>query len=110
MGVISFYASYVPEFARLAAPLTEKLKVGREEGKKGSKVVVTWTPEQLQAFKDLKEALLHTVPLQSAQPDKPYVIRCDASDLAVGAVLEQHPQDDDDPRPLSEQVITDKCT
>ena len=108
--MVTYYASYVPVFAKLAAPLTEKLKVGREEGKKGSKTPIVWDDEQLEAFKALKTALTHTVPLQSAQPDRPYVLRCDAGDYAIGAVLEQLPPTDTKDADLSERKKTERCT
>ena len=41
---------YVKNFATFAAPLTEKLKVGREDGKNGSKKPVEWEEEDKEAF------------------------------------------------------------
>ena len=37
LGLTNYYAEYVRNYADLAAPLMEQLKVSREEGKKGSK-------------------------------------------------------------------------
>jgi len=37
LGFANYYASYIQDYARMAAPLMEKLKVGRTLGKKGSK-------------------------------------------------------------------------
>ena len=39
LGLANYYSCYVPKYADLAAPLQERLKVGREEGKKGRKNV-----------------------------------------------------------------------
>ena len=61
-------------------------------------------------LQNLKEALTKTVPLQSAQPDRPYVIRCDASDYAVGAVIEQLPPTDLGDENLVERIKRERCT
>ena len=39
-GFANFYAAYVEEYARLAAPLLDKLRVGKFEGGKGLTVRV----------------------------------------------------------------------
>jgi hypothetical protein len=82
---------YIENFSGLAAPLTELLKVDKEAGRKGSKVPVQLGTEQLQAFADIKKALLRRLKIQVVNPDRPYVLRVDASGKSVGAVLEQHP-------------------
>ena len=57
-------------------------------GKKSKKKLV-WTPEAEDAFSRLKERLLGQLGLFLVDPDKGFVLRTDASDYAVGAVLEQ---------------------
>jgi hypothetical protein len=37
LGLTNYYSSYVPNYAALAAPLTSKLQLSREEGKKDQK-------------------------------------------------------------------------
>ena len=69
--------------------LMGKLQVNRQDGKKGSKVAVTWKPHELDAFEQLKAALSGDLEVFQLDPDKPYVLRTDASDWAIGAVLEQ---------------------
>ena len=91
LGFANYYSMYIENFAGLAAPLTELLKVDKEAGRKGSKVPVQLGAEQLQAFADVKKALLRGLKLQVVNPDHLYVLRVDASGKAVGAVLEQHP-------------------
>ena len=79
---------------RLAcSPPTKLLQVGREEGKKGSKKALAWTPESEKAFDDMKAALLKPLNLHLPNPDKGFVLRTDASEYAVGAVLEQVQED-----------------
>ena len=89
MGVTNYYSGYVPHYAELAAPLTSKLSVNREDGKKGSTKRVTWKDDEIRAFQRLKEALVEELVLFQADPDKPFILRADASDRAIGAVLEQ---------------------
>ena len=45
------------------------------------------------AFDDMKAALLKPLHLHLLNPDKRFVLRTDASDYAVGAVLEQVQED-----------------
>ena len=53
LGFTNYYSSYVPNYAALAAPLMEKLKVSKTEGKKGSRAAVHFGPEEKAAL--LKE-------------------------------------------------------
>ena len=52
--------------------MMEKLKVGREQGKKGSKNPVHLSDSDLKAFMDLKEALVSGLSLQAVNPDAPF--------------------------------------
>ena len=63
--------------------------MGKFDGRKGSKKKLAWTPEAEDAFSRLKERLLGQLGLFLVDPDKGFVLRTDASDYAVGAVLEQ---------------------
>jgi hypothetical protein len=91
LGLTNYYSEYVRGYADLAAPLMEKLKVPRAEGKKGSKKKIDWSKDEEQAFEKLKAALCEglNLSLQHLDPDRPFILRTDASDRAVGAVLEQ---------------------
>ena len=73
----------------MASPLTSKLQLNREDGKKGSKKVLKWTPEEVEAFNALKNSLVENLELYQVQPDKPFVMKVDASRYACDAVLEQ---------------------
>jgi hypothetical protein len=50
---------------------------------------VIWNDDEVRAFQGLKEALLEELVLFQADPDKPFILRADANDRAIGAVLEQ---------------------
>jgi hypothetical protein len=89
LGLTNYYSGYVKGYAGLAAPLMDSLKVGRTDGKKGSKVPIKWTDKSIKAFQDLKEALAKELELFQIDVNKPYLMRTDASELAIGGVLEQ---------------------
>ena len=89
LGLTNYYSSYVKDYANLAAPLMEKLKVGRTEGKKGSTKPVKWDDASIEAFHTLKSALGLGLQVFQLEPEQPFVLRTDASHYAIGAVLEQ---------------------
>ena len=89
MGFCNYYSGYVRMYAELSGPLHKMLQVGKFDGRKGSKKKLAWTPEAEDAFNSLKERLLGQLGLFLVDPDKGFVLRTDASDYAVGAVLEQ---------------------
>ena len=89
MGFCNYYLGYVRMYAELSGPLHKMLQVGKFNGRKGSKKKLAWTPEAEDAFSRLKEQLLGQLGLFLVDPDKGLVLRTDASDYAVGAVLEQ---------------------
>ena len=89
MGFCNYYSGYVRMYAELSGPLHKMLQVRKFDGRKGSKKKLAWTPEAEDAFSRLKERLLGQLRLFLVDPDKGFVLRTDASDYAVGAVLEQ---------------------
>lgn len=82
LGLAQYYSPYVKNFAALAFPLTEKLKTPYSRR-------VDWTDEMIVAFETIKKELLTNVVLHIPDPNKPYVLECDACDYAVGGVLSQ---------------------
>ena len=88
-GFCNYYSGYVKMYAELSGPLHKMLQVGKFDGRKRSKKKVAWTPEVEDAFSRLKARLLGQLGLFLVDPDKGFVLRTDASDYAVGAVLEQ---------------------
>ncbi len=71
----------------------EKLQVGREEVKKGSMKAVAWDDASRQAFGNLKIALKEGLEVFQIEPDHPFILHTDASNFALGAVLEQQRKD-----------------
>ena len=89
LGLCNYYEEYVPDYGQLAWRLMEKLKVRGPEAKAGSNLPLHWSPEDIQAFEDLKRALASQLALFQVVPDQPFQIRTDASSKAIGAVLKQ---------------------
>ena len=83
LGLANFYRSYIPNFAAVAVALTDLTR-------KGQPRVLTWGIAQEKAFNNLKE-LLASKPILKQLPEleKQFVLRTDASDKGVGAVLMQ---------------------
>ena len=80
LGLAGYYRRFIPEFSRIAKPMTELLKKG---------VKFYWSIQCEEAFQKLK-TLLTSAPIL-AQPDttKPFDVYCDASGTGLGCVLMQ---------------------
>ena len=85
IGFANFYRRFIQDFSRVIRPLTRLVKKG---------VAWTWGDDQQAAFDELK-ARFSSAPVL-AMPDltRPFVVECDASDFATGAVLSQKGADD----------------
>ena len=64
-------------------------QISKSEARKGSNHPLRWTPERDTALEDLKRELLKPLALFLVNADKPFIIRTDANDNTLGAVLEQ---------------------
>jgi hypothetical protein len=80
LGLAGYYRCFIPDFSRIAKPMTELLKKG---------VKFSWDQKCDDAFHILRDHLT-TAPVL-AQPDvsKPFDIYCDASGTGLGCVLMQ---------------------
>lgn len=80
LGLCSFFRVYACTYACATIPLQELLKKGNKW---------RWTERQEEAFNNVKTLFLETVQLKFPQYDKPFFLRCDASDYGLGAYLFQ---------------------
>ena len=92
LGLSSYYRKFVPNFAAIAVPLTDATR-------KGAPNQVMWTEAMQNAFDTLKQRLSSTPILQLPDWNKPFVVRSDASDIGIGAVLLQ--EDDNILKPVA---------
>jgi len=79
-GLASYYHTFVCNFATKAQPLHNLTRKG---------AIFNWTPECETAFQELKQALTSAPILVALCDDGRYVLNTDASDTALGAVLQQ---------------------
>ena len=80
LGLASYYRRFVRGFSEMARPLTQLTRAGVEW---------EWSTAQHQAFNRLKLALTTAPVLKLPDFGKQFVVTTDASDAAVGAILEQ---------------------
>ncbi|XP_053092916.1 LOW QUALITY PROTEIN: uncharacterized protein LOC128318865 [Pangasianodon hypophthalmus] len=83
LGMVNFYHRFIPKAAELMCPLYRALKRGTLCH------ILKWSDEMIGAFDSTKQALAEAAMLVHPLPDSPIAIATDASDFAVGAVLEQ---------------------
>ena len=84
LGLINFYRRFLPDCAKLLLPLTNLLS-----GKVNSNTPITWTTTAESAFEQSKASLAQATMLHHPRHDAPTCIATDASNHAVGAVLQQ---------------------
>lgn len=85
LGMLNFYRGHIPEAAVRQAELDKYLV----NAKKKDRSKVAWTTEAEEAFAQCKAGLQQAVTLTHPQPNAYLALMCDASDTAVGAVLNQ---------------------
>ncbi len=84
IGMTSYYRHYIPDYAKIAYPLTRLTQ---------KHVPFEWNDEKQRSFEQLKEALINPPVLAIPQLDKEFKLYTDASDIFIGAVLVQVGED-----------------
>ena len=85
LGMCSFFRTYIPRFADLAAPLHSLTHHSR----KGTPIADSWGEEHEQSFEALKAALVSPPCLRQPDFAAPFYLHTDASGVALGACLTQ---------------------
>src|SRR6266542_14102 len=80
VGLFSYYRKFVPQFAKIAKPMTE-LMTKRQEFK--------WNKEAQEAFERLKKIMIQAPILAYPNEEKEFILITDASETGLGAVLSQ---------------------
>jgi hypothetical protein len=75
-----YYRRFIPNFSKIAKPITELLK-------KGNKYI--WSDACDEAFRNLKKLLTTSPVLAQSDITKPFDVYCDASGTGLGGVLMQ---------------------
>src|SRR4030095_10754257 len=82
LGLASYYRRFVNNFSMIAAPLTNLLHKDRP---------YQWNNETQDAFDQLKKSLTSAPVLIIPNPELPFTITADTSDLTIDVVLSQQP-------------------
>ena len=87
LGVFGYYRRFVPKAAHLLYPLFDAMQ-GVKKPKTGPKPLI-WSDTCEKAFKDVKQALADATLLHHPKPGATIALTTDASNFAIGGVLEQ---------------------
>lgn len=85
LGMINYYRRFLPKAAHLQIPLLDCTK----GNKKNDKSKIDWTTERLAAFENCKKELANAALLSHPSPNAPICLMVDASDFAIGGVVNQ---------------------
>ena len=80
IGMTGYYRRFIPNYAKIAKPLTELTKKNR---------IFCWTEECQNSFETLRQALMEAPILAFPDISKPYKLYTDACGYAIGGVLVQ---------------------
>jgi hypothetical protein len=80
LRLAGYYRRFIPDFSRIAKPMTELLKKG---------VKFVWSEACEKAFHTLRQHLTSAPVLVQLDNSKPFEVFCDASGTGLGCVLTQ---------------------
>ncbi|UYV78472.1 hypothetical protein LAZ67_16001606 [Cordylochernes scorpioides] len=83
IGLVNFYHRFIKNSSHILAPLYSLLKT------KSPNASLNWTSDTLEAFQNIKNALAKNTLLNYPQPNSTLSVLVDASNVAVGGVLQQ---------------------
>ena len=82
LGLVGFYRRFIPNYAAIAAPLTDATR-------KGAPNEVEWTEAQNNAFRELKTRVVNPPILRLPNLNSVFFLQTDASSSGLGAMLAQ---------------------
>jgi len=98
LGMVAYFSRFIKDFSQLAAPLNQ-LKKKRVKFEMG--------PLEKEAVEKLKTALSTAPVLKFPNFQKQFMVRCDSSDVALGAVLCQEFEDGLHPISYASRKLSD---
>lgn len=85
LGMCNFYRRFLPNAAKVQAPLNALTTTN----KKNDKTPIVWTDDSRQAFEACKTLVSNATMLAFPKPNCEISVMVDASDVAIGAVVQQ---------------------
>ncbi|XP_050708029.1 uncharacterized protein LOC126993204 [Eriocheir sinensis] len=101
LGMASFYRCFIPMAAELTGPLSDLPRKPQREP-------LPWTEDLLSRFEQLKDALPSQPVLRLPNPALPFVLRTDASNFGLGAVLLHYYKDTPHPVWYASRKLLDR--
>ena len=94
LGATGYYRQCIPNYAHIAEPLTDLLKIDKDTPEKdkikyNKKKKVNLNKKHMDSFNELKEMLISSKIMAHPTTDKPFKLYTDACDYCIGAVLVQ---------------------
>lgn len=99
LGMAAAFGEFIKDYANIAKPLTEK------SGKKSKNVPFEWSLQMKESWHKIQEGVRNAQLLHRVKENSVLVLRTDASDLGVGAVLYQIVPDSLNPSQVIEEPI-----
>lgn len=90
IGMVNYYHRFVPKLAELLAPVHENLNLLVKNSKNKKKCNFMWSDQSQRSFELIKTLLANATLLVHPIEDSTISITTDASEIAVGGVLQQH--------------------
>ena len=78
LGFTNYYRSFIYQYGTMAKPLTNLTK---------KKIPFEWKDEQKEAFERLKEIVTSELVLREPNPERPFEVETDVSNVGRGAIL-----------------------
>ena len=88
LGLVNFYRRFIPQCSQIIQPLTDMLR-STGSTQKSRNTSLEWSEPATTAFDKIKVTLAQSTMLSHPQPDAELCLMTDASNVAVGAVLQQ---------------------
>ena len=98
LGLVGYYRKFIRGFAKISKPLTLLTR---------QQIKFDWTPEHLEAFIHLKEAIVQVPILHYPNPNKTYIVYTDAYNDAYRAQLSQEHNGTEFPVAFLSHTFTD---
>ena len=87
LGMVGYHRRHLPRLAQVAEPLYKVI---------GATATYKITDKEMQAFNEVKRLITSAEALALPDVERPFIVTCDASDVAVGGILTQKNPDQPD--------------